>query len=48
MVIDPVCKMSIDENKTSLKSNNKGQIYYFCSPSCKQKFDKQPEKYIRK
>ncbi len=45
MVTDPVCKMKIDENKAAGSSDYKGQTYYFCSLSCKQKFDKEPEKY---
>jgi Cu+-exporting ATPase len=48
MVVDPVCRMQIDENKASGKSEYKGRTYYFCLLSCKQKFDKQPENYIRK
>jgi Cu+-exporting ATPase len=46
MVVDPVCKMKIDENKAAGSSVYKGQTYYFCSASCKQKFDKEPEKYV--
>jgi len=48
MVIDPVCKMKIDEKKAPAKSEYKGEIYYFCAASCKQKFDKEPEKYTGK
>jgi YHS domain-containing protein len=48
MVIDPVCKMKIDENKAKGKSEYKGQAYYFCAVSCKEKFDKEPEKYLPK
>jgi YHS domain-containing protein len=48
MVIDPVCKMKIDENKAAAKSDYKGKTYYFCAVSCKQKFDKEPEKYVNK
>lgn len=48
MVTDPVCKMNIDEKKAAGKSDYKGQTYYFCALSCKQKFDKEPEKYIGK
>ena len=48
MVTDPVCKMKIDEKKAAGKSEYKGQTYYFCATSCKQKFDKEPEKYIGK
>ena len=45
MVVDPVCKMKIDETKAAGKSEFKGQTYYFCAVSCKQKFDKEPHKY---
>jgi len=27
------------------QSSYKGQTYYFCAVGCKQKFDKEPEKY---
>lgn len=46
MVIDPVCKMKIDENKAAGKSEYKGQTYYFCAPGCKKKFDENPQKYV--
>jgi YHS domain-containing protein len=48
MVTDPVCKMNIDEKEAAGKSEYKGQTYYFCALNCKQKFDKEPEKYIGK
>ncbi len=47
MVIDPVCGMKVDEKKALAKSQYKGVAYYFCSPICKQKFDKEPEKYLK-
>ncbi|MEM2111752.1 MAG: YHS domain-containing protein, partial [Candidatus Bathyarchaeia archaeon] len=28
------------------KSEYKGKTYYFCAPMCKQKFDRNPEKYV--
>ncbi len=43
---DPVCGMEIGEN-SKLKSEYKGKAYHFCSASCKQNFDKNPEKYAR-
>jgi YHS domain-containing protein len=46
MVKDPVCGMSVDEKKATNKSVYQGQTYYFCSPGCKQSFDKEPQKYI--
>ena len=45
MVTDLVCGMQIDETKASEKSVHNEKTYYFCSPSCKAAFDKEPEKY---
>ncbi|MDD1728802.1 MAG: YHS domain-containing protein [Methanospirillum sp.] len=44
--VDPVCNMSgkIDAN-TSFASFNH-TIYYFCSPMCKEEFEKNPEKFL--
>jgi len=47
MVLDVVCKMEIDEKTARWKSEHDGKTYYFCSPICKQKFDRNPEKYIK-
>ena len=47
MAIDPVCKMQVDENKAAGKSEYNGKTYYFCAPSCKRKFDAEPEKYLK-
>jgi YHS domain-containing protein len=43
---DPVCNMTVDEEKTELKSEYKDVTYYFCNPACKEKFDKNPEQYV--
>ncbi|MCA1553101.1 MAG: YHS domain-containing protein [Chloroflexi bacterium] len=48
MAEDPVCGMDVDETTTTLKSEYKGQTYYFCSPGCKRDFAKEPEKYVSK
>ncbi|MBI4710580.1 MAG: YHS domain-containing protein [Nitrospirae bacterium] len=45
MAQDPVCKMNVDEKKAAGTSSYKGKTYYFCEKSCKEKFDKEPEKY---
>jgi YHS domain-containing protein len=47
MAIDPVCKMQVDENKNAGTSEYQGKTYYFCAPSCKRKFDENPEKYLK-
>ena len=48
MAKDPVCGMDIDEKTAAGKSVYQGQTYYFCSPGCKQAFDKEPQKYVGK
>ena len=48
MVLDVVCQMEIDEKTSKYKSEYKGKQYYFCAPMCKQKFDRNPEKYLKK
>ena len=37
---DPVCGMQIDPNNAAGQSTYQAKTYYFCSPACKQKFDK--------
>ncbi len=45
MAKDPVCGMMVDEKKAKFKSDYKGKTYYFCAPTCKTTFDKNPAKY---
>ena len=45
-VIDPVCKMEIEEKSAAATSEYKGKKYYFCAKGCKIAFDKEPEKYL--
>ncbi len=45
---DPVCGMDVDENAAKASgriSEYHGEKYYFCSDSCKQRFDKDPERF---
>lgn len=46
MAIDPVCRMTVDEKTAKIKSDYEGKTYYFCNPSCKATFDKNPSKYV--
>ena len=46
MVIDPVCKMRVNENTAKSMSNYRGKIYYFCIEACKKEFNANPEQYI--
>jgi len=44
---DPICGMQVEESKAAGQSEYNGKTYYFCSTSCKDKFDKSPEDYSR-
>lgn len=46
MIVDPVCGMHIDPEKAPAFSKYGEHTYYFCSDTCKQQFDADPEKYI--
>jgi YHS domain-containing protein len=48
MAQDPVCKMTVDEKTAAATSSYKGKTYYFCAKGCKERFDKEPEKYVNK
>src|ERR1700727_357086 len=45
-VKDPVCNMDVVPAKARGSSDYKGQTYYFCSQSCVQRFNADPEKYL--
>ncbi len=45
MAMDPVCGMDVDEKTAPAKTTYQGQIYYFCSESCKEDFLEDPERF---
>jgi YHS domain-containing protein len=48
---DPVCGLNVDESKAKaagFQGTHKNQTYYFCSPGCKEHFEKNPERYAAK
>lgn len=47
MARDPVCGMAVDEEKAAAEIEYMGKTYYFCSPGCKEAFQKDPEKYLQ-
>lgn len=47
-VIDPVCKMEIEDNEAAANATYKGETYFFCSDSCKDKFIENPASFIDK
>ena len=46
MAKDPVCGMTVDEEH-ALKSIYNGKTFFFCSPSCKQNFEKNPGHFAK-
>jgi len=43
---DPVCGMTVDPSTAAGKSEFHGKTYYFCSKSCKERFDGTPEAFV--
>ena len=44
---DPVCGMEVEARDAAATSQHQGQTYYFCSTNCKQKFDQNPQQYVK-
>jgi Cu+-exporting ATPase len=44
---DVVCGMQVDPAKAAATSQFNGKTYYFCSPSCKAKFEGNPGQYAK-
>lgn len=47
MTTDPVCGMKIDESAAKNVSEYGKDVFYFCSSTCKSKFDGKPDIYAR-
>lgn len=48
MQTDPVCGMQINDQQASETSEYQGKTFNFCSPTCKQQFDQNPQRYTSK
>ena len=46
-VIDPVCGMHVDPARAASHWDYQGTRYYFCNPRCRERFEADPEKYLR-
>jgi Cu+-exporting ATPase len=44
---DVVCGMQIEQASAAGTSNHGGRTYYFCSTTCKAKFDANPAQYAK-
>jgi len=47
-VTDPVCGMELEPETAYSKVEYEGHTVYFCSQSCQEKFERDPEKYLSK
>ncbi len=45
---DPVCGMMVDESKAAAKTVYKDVDIFFCAKRCKELFEQNPEKYLKK
>lgn len=45
MKTDPVCGMQINEQQAAGTSDYQGKSFHFCSSTCKQQFDQNPQRY---
>ncbi len=43
---DPVCGMTIDLNHAKAAAVHDGKSYYFCSTSCREKFEETPNIFV--
>lgn len=46
-VVDPVCGMKLKKTDAKATHEYNGKTYYFCMEGCKEKFVKEPAKYVR-
>ena len=44
---DPVCAMSVEPSHAAGSAEHEGRTYYFCSNSCRQKFQADPKRYLK-
>ena len=45
MATDPVCGMEIDEEEAEARAEHEGKTFFFCSESCKEQFESDPEAF---
>ncbi len=43
---DPVCGVQVEEKSAPATSSYEGQTYAFCSKECKEKFDRDPDRFV--
>ena len=43
--VDPVCRMAVDPVRSEERAAHRGVEYHFCSPSCREAFACDPDRY---
>lgn len=46
MTRDHVCQRDVDERTAPATTDYEGDTYYFCSETCRDKFEADPERYV--
>jgi len=46
-MIDPICGMQVDPDRAAGKHQHNGEVYYFCSVHCLERFKSDPAKYLQ-
>ena len=45
-IMDPVCLMEIEKDTAAGPVEHMGKTFYFCCVGCKERFEKDPMKYM--
>jgi len=45
---DPVCGMEVSRTTAIDEFKYQGKTYYFCATTCREAFEAEPERYIRR
>ncbi len=48
MAIDPVCGMNVAPGENVWTTNHNGKSYWFCARECREAFEKNPGKYLKR
>lgn len=44
--VDPVCKMTVTKESAAATYEHEGKTYYFCNVGCKERFAKDPARFL--
>ena len=48
VVRDPVCGMEINVENAVERTEYQGEVFYFCSDQCRNRFDEDPGRFIER